>query len=85
MKKIEINIPDDLLNTLRIDNQELIKQMRFEIAKKYYLHHSLSLGKAAVLAGLERIPFYGRLLKEDIIIFDYDEEDLQVELKGALE
>ena len=83
MKKIIINISDDLLNTLRIDNEELSKQMRFEIAKKYYTQHNLSLGKAAMLADLNRIEFFERLTKENIIIYDYDEEDLNAEFLGV--
>ncbi|MBN2445032.1 MAG: UPF0175 family protein [Spirochaetales bacterium] len=83
LKKITMNIPEDLLNVLRIDNTELTKQMRFEIAKKYYTHHNLSLGKAAMLADLDKIDFFERLLKENIIIFNYDEEDLNAEFLGV--
>jgi predicted HTH domain antitoxin len=83
LKKIIMSIPEDVLNVLRIDNTELMKQMRFEIAKKYYTEHNLSLGKAALLANLDRIAFFERLMKENIIIYDYDEEDLNAEFLGV--
>lgn len=84
-KNISIAIPEDLLNTLRIDNQQLCKEMRFEIAKKYYIQHNLSLGKAALLAGMNRIHFFEQLMKEDIVIFDYDDKDIETELQGISE
>ena len=82
LKQIIITIPEDVLNVLRIDNNELSNQMRYEIAKKYYKDHHLSLGKAASLAGLERLDFFEKLIKENIVIFDYDEIDLETELDG---
>jgi predicted HTH domain antitoxin len=40
------------------------------------------LGKAAELAGMNRLDFMDILSQKGIVIFDYDESDLNTELSG---
>ena len=54
-------------------------QVRIEVAVALYRDRKVSMGRAALLAGLARIPFQRELAKRGITV-DYEVEDLHADL-----
>ena len=79
---ISFEIPKELLASLNTGVQNLIRELRILGAISYFQEKKLSLGKAAELAGVPRLEFMDLLFQKGIVIFDYDEEELETELKG---
>ena len=52
-----LNIPDSVLQGLRIPEGEIPERLRTELAIALYGQGALSLGKAAELAQMDRMPF----------------------------
>ena len=48
----------------------------------FYQDKRLSLGKAAQLAGMNRLLFMDLLATKGIVIFDYDQSELATDLEG---
>ena len=69
---LTINISDDLLITLKEQQEEFIKTMLFHHALMLYRKNKLSLGKAAELAGYDRLGFIQKLQIENEEIFNYE-------------
>ncbi|MFB2880404.1 UPF0175 family protein [Floridanema aerugineum] len=82
METISFQVSQDLLAALKIGSNQLGENMRLLAAIAYFQDKKLSLGKAAELAGINRIEFMDILAKKGIVIFDYDESDLDTELSG---
>jgi predicted HTH domain antitoxin len=80
---ISFEIPIDLLASLKIGVQTLSQQIRLIAAINYFQEKRLSLGKAAQLAGLNRLVFMDILAERGIVVFDFDETELAVELEGV--
>ena len=57
--------------------------MRRFLALKYFKNKRLSMGKAAKLAGMNRFDFMDFLVKEGVVLFDYDESAVKEELEGV--
>ncbi len=72
--QLQINIDDNLLLALKEKKDEFIKQMIFHHALMLYRKGKLSLGKAAELAGYDRVGFIHKLQWEGEAVFDYDDE-----------
>jgi predicted HTH domain antitoxin len=81
-KTISFEVPQDLLASLRVGTAELGRNIRLLAAITYFQDKKLSLGKAAQLAGMNRLAFMDLLVKKGIVIFDYDESMLASELSG---
>lgn len=75
-------ISQDLLASLKLGSAALGQSIRLQAAIAFFRDKKLSLGKAAQLAGLNRLRFMDVLAKEGIVIFDYDESMLASELEG---
>jgi len=82
METISFQVSQDLLAALKIGSNQLGENMRLLAAIAYFQDKKLSLGKAAELAGVNRIEFMDILAKKGIVIFDYDESELDTELSG---
>jgi predicted HTH domain antitoxin len=82
---ITLEIPQDLLAALKIGVSDLGRNIRLLAAIAYFQEKKLSLGKAAQLAGLNRLEFMDVLSDRGITIFDYDESVLTSELNGIAE
>ena len=52
-----LNIPDSVVQGLRIPEEELVQRLRTELAVALYAQRALSLGKAADLAEMNRMLF----------------------------
>jgi predicted HTH domain antitoxin len=79
---ISFEVSQDVLAALKIGSVELLYRMRLLTAIAYFQEKKLSLGKAAELAGMNRLDFMDILSQKGIVIFDYDESDLNTELSG---
>ncbi len=79
---ISFEISQDLLASLKLGSAALGQSIRLLAAIAYFQDKKLSLGKAAQLAGLNRLHFMDVLARKGIVIFDYDESMLATELDG---
>lgn len=75
-------ISQDILASLKVGIKDLIQSMRLTTAIAYFQDKKLSLGKAAELAGLNRLYFMDILAQRGIVVFDYDESVAESELRG---
>ena len=76
-------VSQDLLASLKIGIQELAQEIRLMAAITYFQEKKLSLGKAADLAGCNRLSFMDILAHKGIVIFDYDDSFVESELQGV--
>lgn len=83
LTEISIQIDNSVFLTLKEGKNDFIKNMLFSYALKLYRKNKLSLGKAAELAGYDRLDFIQRLQVEDEPIFDYDVETIEDMIVGA--
>jgi predicted HTH domain antitoxin len=79
---VSFEVPQDLLASLKVGTAELGRNIRLLAAISYFQDKKLSLGKAAQLAGMNRLAFMDLLAEKGIVIFDYDESMLASELSG---
>ncbi len=77
-------VSQDILASLKVGIKDLIQSMRLVAAIAYFQDKKLSLGKAAELAGLNRLCFMDILAQKGIVIFDYDESVAESELRSSL-
>jgi predicted HTH domain antitoxin len=76
-------VPPDLLAALKIGAGDLGRNIRLMAAIAYFQEKKLSLGKAAQLAGMNRLAFMDVLAERGIVVFDYDESMVASELEGV--
>ena len=76
---VTLNIPDSVLQGLRLPENEIPQRLRTELAVALYSQGVLSLAKAAELAEMSRIPF-GELLGERGIARHYTDDELAQDL-----
>ncbi|MCT7963605.1 UPF0175 family protein [Laspinema sp. D1] len=79
---ISFEISQDLLAALKLGREQLKEEIRLLAAIAYFQGKKLSLGKAAELAGINRLEFMDILSQKGITLFDYDETELETELRG---
>lgn len=82
MMGMVVNIPDSVVEGLRLPRKEAEQRLRTELALALYQQQMLSLGKASELAGLSRSAF-GDLLALRDIPRHYSEEDLAQDISYA--
>lgn len=75
MPGLVLEIPDEVIQALRLPPAEQEEELRKELALALYQRGALSLGMASRLAGIDRWQF-GRLLGERKILRHYTEDDL---------
>lgn len=83
MANISIDIPNDLLFTLREQPGELSHEMRVIAALHFFREKRLSLGQAARFAGLNRVEFLHILAARGVPAFDLSVEDATAEIATA--
>lgn len=71
--------------SLKVGSAELGMNIRLRAAITYFQEKKLSLGKAAELAGMNRLAFMDVLADKNIVIFDYDESMVASELSGIIQ
>jgi predicted HTH domain antitoxin len=69
-------VKEDILLSIRETKDDFTKDVLFLSALSFYRKRKLSLGKAAELAGYNRIDFIEKLKRENEAVFDYNEQEL---------
>jgi len=83
MERIVIEIPDEVLISLKETPSEFSKDMLMLSAVKLYQMGKLSSGRAAQLAGVTRVSFLQSLSKYGVPIFDLTHEELKSDFENA--
>ena len=83
MPTIQIELPDEVLLSLKETPEGLAKMIRMAAAAKLYELGKLSSGRAADLAGLPRVSFLQALGQYGVPIFALTEEELAQDLRNA--
>jgi len=83
--KKTIELPEEVLLSLRTDENEFIDEMKKTMAVKYYTIKKLSIGQSAELADMSEEDFIKLIGKEKISIFRFDniEDELKEDIKNA--
>lgn len=77
--------PKELPQALGETPEEFERELRFLVAAKLYELGRLSSGRAAELAGMERLKFLSQLGRYRISAFNYSLEELEREIQEARE
>ena len=80
--QVTLNIPDSVIQGLRIPESEIAERLRTELAMVLYAQGALSLGKAAELAETSR-QIFGELVGQRGIARRYGDADLAQDLSYA--
>jgi predicted HTH domain antitoxin len=83
MPQVLLDLPDDLLLTLREQPEEILREMRLIAAIHYLQAKRLSLGQAARLAGVSRLDLLDLLAVRGIPAFDLSAADAVAEIAAA--
>jgi predicted HTH domain antitoxin len=73
---ISFPVKAGILTTLKETKDEFTQDILFLSALLFYRKRKLSLGKAAELAGYNKLDFVSKLQDEKEYIFDYSEEEI---------
>ncbi len=85
MEKIaKLKFPEEILFSLRESEDRFIKEIKTIAAVNYYKEKRLSIGQAALLAGMKEEEFIKLLATFKVSIFRYENNDeLLQDLKNA--
>ena len=83
MKTVTIPYPEGLPQTLKLSDSEFAKEVRFLAAAKFYELGKISSGKAAKMAGLDRISFLERLGHYKIPAINIQAEEIEKEIEAV--
>jgi predicted HTH domain antitoxin len=78
LNQITINIPQDLVKLL--SGNEVEQEMKRYLAVKFYQKEVLTIGKAAELAGVDRMEFEYFLAHNQIPVSLLDYDDIRADL-----
>ncbi len=81
MKTITIEVPDEMTELGGGTDEQLAGAMRLAIAIHWYRQGRISQGKAAQLAGLNRVLFLNALNDAQVDAFQVSEEELTREME----
>jgi predicted HTH domain antitoxin len=82
-KQAVIPYPAGLPQMLKLSDSEFARELRFLAAAKLYELGRLSSGKAARLAGLERVAFLHELGRIGVPAINLREEEAEAEVQAA--
>ncbi len=83
MEKIVLEIPDEVLISLKETPLEISRDIRMLAAVKFYQMGKLSSGRAAQLAGIPRVSFLQALAQYGVPIFELTPEELREDVENA--
>ncbi|MEP7314028.1 MAG: UPF0175 family protein [Pseudomonadota bacterium] len=81
MAELAVSLPENLLAALRKAPHELAAELRLAAAIHWYQQGTLSMGRAAEAAGMDRPQFLAELARRKVNVFVVDEADLAAELR----
>jgi predicted HTH domain antitoxin len=82
MAELTLQYPDDLLVASGKPRSEVERELKFQLAIRLFEVGWLSLGKAAELAGWNRVQFADELGRLKIPLLNLDDEEVQTELRA---
>ncbi len=83
MSQIAIDLPDEVFSARKQPPREFAQQLRLAAAIHWYDRGEISMEKAAMIAGLDRVGFLAALAAEQVEVFQVDLASLQEELNHA--
>jgi len=83
MSTIQIEVPDELLLSLKDTPEEFSRGFRMAAVAKLYEMQKISSGRAAQLADISRVQFLSTVGQYGVSVFDLTEEDLAQDLRNA--
>jgi len=84
MPKIGVELPEDLVDAIKLPLEEVPMRLRKELAVRLYEKRLLGFGKARQLAEMSKWEFQ-RLLGEERILRSYDSEELEKDIESLQE
>ncbi|HLC42595.1 MAG TPA: UPF0175 family protein [Methylomirabilota bacterium] len=82
-ESMSVEYPVDVRLTLRESKEEFAKELKMLAAVKLYELGRISSGKAAALAGIDRVSFLLGLGRYRVSVFNYTPEELEREVAEA--
>ena len=82
MAELTLEYPDDLLEASGKSRSEIERELKFQLAVRLFEVGQLSLGKAAELAGWNRVRFADELGRLKVPVVNLDDEEIQIELRA---
>ena len=83
MSQIAIDLPDEVFSVRKASPRVFVQQLRLAAAVHWYGRGEISMEKAAMVAGLDRVDFLAALAAEQVEVFQVDLASLQEELNHA--
>lgn len=83
IKEGTFEYPEEILISLKEDEKHFLKEVKMLAAVKLYELNRLSLGKAAKLAGMDKVDFIKVLGEHKVSIFKLTEEELAKDIENA--
>ena len=85
MKEAVVTYPEGVPQILKMSDAEFAEALRFLAAAKLYELGRLSSGKAAELAGMERVEFLHSLAEIGVPAINLRDEEIEAEIRAARE
>ncbi len=82
MAELTLQYPDDLLVASGKPRAEVERELKFQLAVRLFEVGQLSLGKAAELAGWNRVLFAEELGRMKVAVLNLDDEEIQAEMRA---
>ncbi len=83
MKAVTIPYPEGLPQTLKLSDTEFADEVRFLAAAKLYELGKISSGKAAKLAGMDRVSFLKKLGHYKMPAINIQAEEIEEEVRAV--
>ncbi|MDI7261249.1 MAG: UPF0175 family protein [Thermodesulfobacteriota bacterium] len=83
IKEGTLEYPEEILISLKEDEKHFLQEVKILAAVKLYELNRLSLGKAAKLAGVDKVDFIKVLGEHKVSIFKLTKEELAKDIENA--
>lgn len=83
IKKATISYPSGVPQTLKMSDSEFVDELQFLAAAKLFELGRLTSGRAARLAGMERVEFIQRLGQIGVPAINLRDEEIEAEIEAG--